>query len=309
MVGLERRRLGASSLEVSRLALGSWRTFERISRDAGLAVMHAARDSGINFLDDARYNDETGRAPLKTGYSEVVFGELFRSSGWRRDEVVVANKLWWEFWPEQSAAQEVDASLGRMKLDHLDLVYAERPPEGLTVPQVVDDVTSLITAGKVRAWGVLNWPAELIAEAAAISPPCAAQLPYNLVIRGMVEDRAMENAVDTAGAGIVASYTLYGGALSGKYADPAAEGRIAAHIDDRDYAKPLAAAAELAALGRELGATPAALALAFALLNERVTSVLFGATTPEQITQNLVAVDLAERLDASSIARLRRIGD
>ena len=64
---MERRRLGASDLEVSRLALGSWRTFERIPRDAGLAVMRAAREHGINFLDDARYNDETGSAPIPTG--------------------------------------------------------------------------------------------------------------------------------------------------------------------------------------------------------------------------------------------------
>ena len=84
------------------MSLGSWRTFERISREQGEAVMRAARDEGITFLDDARYNDETGDAPIPSGYSEVVFGELFRASGWVRDEVIVANKLWWEFWPQQS---------------------------------------------------------------------------------------------------------------------------------------------------------------------------------------------------------------
>ena len=75
------RPLGSSGIEVSRLSLGSWRTFERIPRVDGIAVMEKARESGINFLDDARYNDETGKAPLKTGYSEVVFGELFRAAG------------------------------------------------------------------------------------------------------------------------------------------------------------------------------------------------------------------------------------
>ena len=118
--------LGRSDLRVSRLALGSWRTYERISRDQGVRVMRAAREAGINFLDDARYNDETGHAPLPTGYSEVVFGELFRASGWRRDEVVVSNKLWWEFWPDQSPAQELAGSLARMGLDHVDLIYSER---------------------------------------------------------------------------------------------------------------------------------------------------------------------------------------
>jgi predicted oxidoreductase len=71
---MERRPLGSSGLEVSRLSLGSWRTFERIPRDDGLAVMLAAREHGFNFLDDARYNDETGTAPIPSGYSEVLFG-------------------------------------------------------------------------------------------------------------------------------------------------------------------------------------------------------------------------------------------
>ena len=112
MPALPHRRLGSSDLDVSLFSLGSWRTFERIPRDQALAVMRAAREAGITFLDDARYNDETGTAPIPTGYSEIVFGELFRATGWVRDDVVVANKLWWEFWPEQDAAGELDASLG-----------------------------------------------------------------------------------------------------------------------------------------------------------------------------------------------------
>jgi aryl-alcohol dehydrogenase-like predicted oxidoreductase len=81
---MDKRTLGSSSLEVSRLSLGSWRTFERIGSEQGLAVMRAAQEHGLNFLDDARYNDETGAAPIPTGYSEVLFGELFRAAG-RRD--------------------------------------------------------------------------------------------------------------------------------------------------------------------------------------------------------------------------------
>ena len=78
---MEKRRLGYSELEVSRLSLGSWRTFERIAREDALAVMRAAREHGFNFLDDARYDDETGSAPIPTGYSEVLFGELFADCG------------------------------------------------------------------------------------------------------------------------------------------------------------------------------------------------------------------------------------
>ena len=105
---MDRRPLGSSGLEVSRLSLGSWRTFERIPRADALAVMRAAREPGVNVRDDARYNDETARAPIPTGYSEVLFGELFRAAGWDREDTIVSNKLWWEFWPEQSPAAEIE---------------------------------------------------------------------------------------------------------------------------------------------------------------------------------------------------------
>ncbi len=183
----ERRLLGGSGLEVSRLSLGSWRTFERISPDDGLLVMLAARELGINFLDDARYDDETGTAPMRTGYSEVRFGELFRQAGWRREETIVTNKLWWEFWPEQSAAAELDESLARMGFDYIDVIYANPPPDGLVLEELVRGVTDLVAAGVARSWAIVNWPADLLAEASLIATdmevpqPCAAQLPYSVV--------------------------------------------------------------------------------------------------------------------------------
>jgi aryl-alcohol dehydrogenase-like predicted oxidoreductase len=307
-------RLGRSELSVSRLALGSWRTFERIPRDQGVAVMTAAREAGIDFLDDARYDDDTGTAPIPTGYSEVVFGELLRASGWPRDEVVIANKLWWEFWPGQDAAGELDASLERMGLDHLDLAYAERLPDGLDVAGAVAQVGALIEAGKLRAWGLLNWAAEDLAEAAreaerqGVPMPAAVQLPYSLVRRSPVEDADTADALEASGASIVASATLGGGALTGKYASGSANGRIAKERDDPRHAPALAAAHELTTLGAQLGAPPAQLAIAFALHHEKVASVLFGATTPEQIDENIGALALAERLQRHDLERLREIG-
>ena len=284
-------RLGRSELQVSRIALGSWLTFERMSREQGVAVMRAAREAGIDFLDDARYHDEAG-------YSEVLFGELFRASGWRRDEVVVANKLWWEFWPEQDAAGELDASLERMRLDHIDLAYSEKPPEGLSVDEVVMQVGALIDSGKLRAWGLLNWPADLLAEAArsaerqGVPMPAAVQLPYSLVRRSPVEDPETIDALEASGASIVASAVLGGGALTGKYATPQARGRLEHERDDPRHATALAAAQELVSLGAQLDVPPAALAIAFALKHPNVASVLVGATTPEQIDENVRALDV-----------------
>jgi aryl-alcohol dehydrogenase-like predicted oxidoreductase len=309
-----RRPLGASGIQVSELALGSWRTYERIPAEAAKAVMEKARELGINFLDDARYNDETGKAPMKTGYSEVVFGELFRVSGWKRDEVVLANKLWWEFWPEQKAAAELDGSLQRMGMDYIDLAYAERPPEGLGMEEIVHDIGALIGAGKLRAWGVLNWKpamlAEAVKEAAAqgVEPPCAAQLAYSLVRRSPVEDAEMARALDAAGTSVVASFTLDGGALTGKYAESGAKGRLTEHPNDEFHRAAMKAAGDLRALAQRHGTRPAPMAIAFALLNPRVASVLFGATSPEQVAENVSAVDVVAALDDDAVSDLGKIG-
>ena len=306
--------LGHSGIQVSRLALGSWRTYERIGRDQGVSVMRAAREAGINFLDDARYNDETGHAPIPTGYSEVVFGELFLATGWRRDEVVVSNKLWWEFWPEQSPAQELAGSLGRMGLDHIDLIYSEVPPPGVPLEDAVGMITGLLADGTARAWGTLNWTPEqmerafVIADREGVPGPAATQPPYSLVRREFVEDPAMRRLAADRGVAIVASYTLAGGVLTGKYdADPGA-GRAAGQLDQPRYSAGVAAGRDLAALAGEIGTDPACLAMAFALLEPSVTTVLFGATRPEQVSANLGALELAARLTPAERGRLRAIG-
>jgi L-glyceraldehyde 3-phosphate reductase len=306
--------LGHSGIQVSRLALGSWRTYERISRDQGVSVMRAAREAGINFLDDARYNDETGHAPIPTGYSEVVFGELFLATGWRRDEVVVSNKLWWEFWPEQSPAEELAGSLGRMGLDHIDLIYSEVPPPGVPLEDAVGMITGLLADGTARAWGTLNWTPEqmerafVIADREGVPGPAATQPPYSLVRREFVEDPAMRRLAADRGVAIVASYTLAGGVLTGKYdADPGA-GRAAGQLDQPRYSAGMAAGRDLAALAGEIGTDPACLAMAFALLEPSVTTVLFGATRPEQVSANLGALELAARLTPAERGRLRAIG-
>ncbi len=306
--------LGSSGIEVSRLALGSWRTFERIGPEAGLAVMRAARDAGITFLDDARYNDETGTAPIPTGWSEVLFGDLFRQAGWRRDETIVSNKLWWEFWPEQSAAAELDSSLARMRFDYIDVIYANPPEHGLGVEELVATVTDLITAGKARAWAIVNWPAALLEEAAAVASglgvpmPCAAQLPYSLVQRPPVETPSMTAALAACGAPVVASAVLAGGVLTGKYDIDAATGRAAGTLEEPRVARAMAVARQLSELAGRLGATPAALAVAFTMLNPLVATVLLGATSPAQVAQNVDALAVLDRLTAADIDELVAIG-
>ena len=276
--------------------------------------MRAARDHGISFLDDARYDDETGNAPIRTGHSEVIFGELFRAVGWKRDEVVVSNKLWWEFWPDQSAAEEVDASLKRMGFDHLDLIYSCPSPTAPPVEEIVGAVGELIEAGKARAWGINNWEPEQLAEAAHIArregvpPPCAAQLPYSLTVREHVDGPAAVAGLESSGAAVVASFVLSGGILTAKYRESSAAGRMAGELGRPDWEPARQAADGLSTLAEELDTTAAALAIAFAVANPRVSSVLFGATTPEQVAENTAAVELLDRLTPANLADLRAIG-
>jgi aryl-alcohol dehydrogenase-like predicted oxidoreductase len=310
---LRTHALGASGIEVSVLSLGSWRTFERIPRSQALAVMQTALDRGITFLDDARYDDETGTAPLASGYSEVLFGELLRATGRARESLVIANKLWWQFWPAERAHEELEGSLGRTGLDYLDLLYALPPPPGLSIEDLARELAGLVETGKVRAWGVANWTPDQVERATAVAraerlpPPCAAQLQYSLVNRSVVEDPAMLDALAHAGASVVASASLAYGALSGKYASAGVEGRVAADVHGASYDAARAAAAALERLAERLDSRPATLAYAFALANPAVASVLFGATRPEQVVENVAAAELLARLDDADLAELRAV--
>jgi aryl-alcohol dehydrogenase-like predicted oxidoreductase len=306
------RRLGGSSLKVSRIALGSWRTFERMDRADAEAVLDHALRAGIDFLDDARYDDETGHAPLRTGYSEVLFGELFRAVGAERQAVTVSNKLWWEFWPAQDAVAELHGSLERMGFHHLDLLYSSTLPDEVPVPVALEQIAEVLATGRVTAWSVVNWSAEAIAQAAAeaerqgIPQPCAAQLPYSLARLDWVEDPAMEAALQATGASLVPSATLAGGALTGKYAD-GGDGRLSAEREDSRRRRDLALGAALREPARRLDTTPATLAIAFTLMHPRSASTLIGATAPSQIDAALQAVPLAERLTAGDVAALRAL--
>lgn len=128
-------------------------------------------------------------------------------------------------------------------------------------------------------------------------------------MREHVESARTVQALDASGAGVVASFVLGGGTLTGKYANRTISGRMSDRLDERELQPMLQAGDALRVLAADLDATAAALAIAFALANDRVASVLFGATTPEHLSENTRAVELLERLTPEQIVALRRIGD
>lgn len=313
---MEFRQLGGSDLQVSVFSLGSWMTFEFMEEDDALAVMKAALDQGINFLDDARYDDRSGKAPIKSGYSEVIFGELLRKSGYRREDLIIANKLWLEFYPGQNLEEEINGSLGRLQMDYLDLVYCAKPRDTAALPDVLRQVDGLVKAGKIRYWGMLNWPLDLLAEAYQLaaaegySTPVAAQPAYSLLVKSPVEDEATENFYANHGIGIVASYTLYGGLLTGKYNQDSAglNSRFTPEQVESMREKGLLEKVEqVSEIARSLGCTPAQLAMAYVLKNKLVGSVLFGAKSEGQIKDNLQALEILPRLDDATLAKLRAL--
>ena len=176
-------------------------------------------------------------------------------------------------------------------------------------------ITGLIRAGAAQAWGTLKKldPDQMerawqITNREGVPGPVATQLPYSLVRREIVDDPAMRRLAADRGVAIVASYTLAGGILTGKYDEDPGAGRAAGMIDQPQWASAVAAGRELAAVARDIGADPASLAMAFTLLDPSVTTVLFGATRPEQVSANLGALALAERLTADERDRLAAIG-
>jgi aryl-alcohol dehydrogenase-like predicted oxidoreductase len=307
------RPLGSAPFAVSPLALGSWRTFERIGKERSTEIVRAAADRGITFFDDARYNDETGSAPLATGYSEVLFGEVLRAAALPRADTVIANKLWWEHWPREDAAAELEGSLGRMGFDHVDLIYAVTLPDGLAVERAVEEVAGLLAAGKARAWGIANWSAEQIVEGTAaaaglrIEPPAAAQLSYSLIDRATVEDPAMQSAHTAAGTGLVPSNVMAGGTLVRDAGPESEQMAPRTNLPVREGGGPSARSltTRLEASAERFETTPAALAIAFALAHPLTASVLFGVSSVTQLEANVAAVDLLDRLTPADLAELR----
>lgn len=315
---MEHRVLGQSGISVSALSLGSWMTYESMDERDALAVMQTGLDAGINFLDDARYNDRTGKAPLQTGYSEVLFGRLVRQTGRNRADLVVANKLWFEFYPAESIEAELDGSLSRLGMDYLDIVYCAERPASLPLIDMIAELDRLITTGKLRAWGVLNWPAEAIAAAVreaharGLRGPSAAQLAYSVLTRSPVEDADAVETFRAGGVSVVASYSLQGGLLSGRYRSGAtsqggSKGRLADDLSRPAIQALLPKVDAFVAIAGDLGCTPSQLAIAYCLKNPQVASLLFGARQLAQVRENVGALEVATRLSDDVIAALRAL--
>ncbi|MFQ5399048.1 MAG: potassium channel beta subunit family protein [Anaerolineae bacterium] len=310
---MEYRRLGKSGLKISALSFGSWVTFGRqMDVDKALESMTVAYDAGVNFFDNAEV--------YAHGQSEQIMGQALKKAGWRRDSYIVSSKVMWGSVPDAKPTQQglnrkhiVEAchqALERLQVEYLDLYFCHRPDPEVPMEEVVRSMTDLIRQGKVFYWGTSEWSAQQIMEAYSVArqynliPPTMEQPQYHMFHRRTVEVE-YARLYETIGLGTTIWSPLASGILTGKYNDGIpADSRmnlpgyewLREMFESEEWQQRLAVVRELTAVAGELGTTMARMAIAWCLKNPHVSSVITGASRPEQVADNMKALDVVAQL-------------
>ena len=286
------RRLGSSDLEVSEISLGSWLTFGvGVEADAARRCLDAAFDQGINFIDTANVY---GR-----GAAESFLGAALADRP--RDSYILATKVFFPMSDEDhglSRAQilkQVDASLARLKTDHVDLYQCHRYDDATPLDETMSALTEVVRAGKARFIGFSEWPADKIRAALAMTGVekfVSSQPQYSLVHRdpeGEVIPLSAANGISQ----IVWS-PLGQGVLTGKYKPGAAppagsratNGQMNQFIGGMLKPRLLEAVEQLKPLAADAGLSLPQFALAWVLRESNIASAIIGASRPEQVIDN-----------------------
>jgi len=302
---MEHRKLGATGISVSPLCLGAmmFGAWGNTDRDDSVAIIHAALDAGINFIDTA---DVYSR-----GESEKIVGKALKDG--RRDSVVLATKAHGRMHdtdPNQFGnsrrwlVKEVDGSLKRLKTDWIDLYQIHRPEPDTDIDQTLGALSDLIAAGKVRAIGSSTFPAWMIVEAQWSAERhgrerfVCEQPPYSMLIRAAEKD--VLPACERYGMGVIPWSPLAGGWLSGRYTkggESPSSSRRAQMLPSRyDMTVPgnqakLAAAEQLAEVAERAGMSLIEMSLGFVTSHPAVTAAIIGPRTMEQLESQLPALE------------------
>ncbi len=317
---MEYRRLGQAGLKVSVLSFGSWVTFgPQLDDDLAMSCMTAAHDAGVNFFDNAE--------AYAGGESEVIMGRVLKKLGWARKSYVISTKLFWGLSEDVNMSntlnrkylmQAIDGSLERLDHDFVDLLFCHRPDPETPMEEVVWTMHDIVSAGKALYWGTSEWSGSQIVEAFEVAErhhlrkPVVEQPEYNLLERGRVE-REYLPVLERYGIGLTTWSPLASGQLTGKYLEGVPEGSRAALpgyewlradlTDERRNEKVRA----LAQVADDLGCSLAQLSIAWCARNPRVSTVVTGASRPEQVNENMAALEVMGRLDDEVIARIDAI--
>jgi aryl-alcohol dehydrogenase-like predicted oxidoreductase len=306
------RQLGSSDLQVSEVSLGSWMTYGgAVESAAAESCVAKAFDSGINFIDTA--NVYSG------GGAEEFLGGVLADRP--RDSYVLATKL---FFPMSDADRglsreqvfkQVDASLARLRTDHVDLYQCHRYDWDTPLEETMQSLTEVVRQGKARYLGFSEWPVEKIAEAMempGVEKFVSSQPQYSMLWRG--PERDVIPYCREHGISQIVWSPLGQGVLTGKYEPgkpPPADSRASNQhmnyfFDDRLRSETLLRRVqELRGVADELGITMPQLALAWVLREPNVASAIIGATKPDQVEDNAKASGIA--LDEATLARIDEI--
>lgn len=310
-------QLGRSGLIVSELCLGTmtfggdegiWGRIGQLRQEEADGLVKAALDAGINFFDTANIYAE--------GRSEQILGQALRNLGVARDEVVVATKVVGRMHEGPNGAgasrghilAQVEKSLERLGTGHIDLYQIHGFDAATPIEETLYALDSLVRRGTVRYIGLSNWAAWQVMKAVGIAaardyaPIASLQAYYTIAGRDL--EREVIPMLGSEGLGLMVWSPLAGGFLSGKYTrEGDGEGRRAGFdFPPVDKARGYDVIDVLRELAVAKGRSVAQLALAWLLHQPAVSSVIVGAKRPEQLADNLAAVDVT--FTAEELARL-----
>jgi len=307
---MEHRNLGRSGLQVSVLSFGSWVTFSnQLDDNSALEAMQAAWDAGVTFFDNAEV--------YAGGESERIMGQAFKDLGWDRDTFTVSTKFYWGIKEGPNTKNTlnrkylmsaIDQSLERLQLDTVDVVFCHRADPDTPIEETVFAMHDMIVSGRAYYWGTSEWSADEIraaweiAERHHLHKPITEQPQYHMLHRDRVEQEYARLYPDL-GLGLTTWSPLASGMLTGKYVDGIPEGSRAALPGYEWLAEQLTdektntKVRKIVAIAEDLGCSPAQLAIAWVASNPNVSTVITGASSPDQVTHNLAAIDVIERLD------------
>src|SRR5579875_207254 len=312
------RRLGRAGLKVSVLSFGSWVTFgPQLAGGTAAECLGAAYDAGVNFFDNAE--------SYAGGKSEQIMGEAIRELGWPRHSYVVSTKVFWGLHKgmpnmentlnRKYLMQAVDGSLERFGLDFVDLLFCHRSDPETPIEETVWAMSDIVSAGKALYWGTSEWSADEIraaweiAERHHLHKPVMEQPQYNLFNRRRVE-REYARLYEDLGLGLTTWSPLASGLLSGKYLDGIPEGSRASLPGYEWLRQTLTdpsrneALHRLAGIAEELDASLSQLAIAWCARNPHVSTVITGASSVDQLRENLGALDVLPRITGEVAGRI-----
>ncbi len=310
------RRCGRSGLDLPVLSLGYWHNFgDERPFEVQRAIAQRAFDLGIVHHDLANnYGPPYGSA-------ELNFGRLMRED-FRpyRDEMVISTKAGWDMWPgpygqgggsRKYLLASLDQSLQRMGLDYVDVFYSHRLDGSTPLEETMGALDAAVRQGKALYVGISSYDAERTRQAAAIlrdlGTPLLIHQPSYSMLNRWIESEGLLDAAAELEIGVIGFTALAQGLLTDRYLEGIPEGSRAARGEtfDRDWLteEMIERLRALNGIASRRGQTLAQLALAWALRDERVTSLVIGASSVEQLEQNVDALDNLD-LSAEELAEI-----